>query len=60
MKYFEDELDNIRIELYEKTKEMDKTKIISSVNSHAQKIAEEFGIIIKSEITEEKYQTVDV
>ena len=37
MKDFENELDKIRIELYENTKEMEKEDIILSVNSHAKK-----------------------
>ena len=37
MKDFENELDKIRIELYEKTKEMEKEDIIFIVNSHAKK-----------------------
>jgi hypothetical protein len=58
MKDFEDELDRIRIELYEETKEMDKKDIIIRVNSHAQKIAHEFGIKIK--INEECFQAANV
>ena len=58
MKDFEEELENIRIELYEETKEMDKEEIIFNVNSHAQKIAEEFGIIIQNSRKEEKYQII--
>jgi hypothetical protein len=50
MNNFEDQLDEIRINLYEETKEMDKEEIIRAVNSHAQKIAHEFGIIISNTI----------
>ena len=60
MKDFEDELDKIRIELFEKTKEMDKKDIIKSVNSHANKIALEYGIKIERRIKEEYIQTVNV
>ena len=48
MNNFENQLDAIRIQLYEETKEMDKEDIIRKVNSHAQKIAQEFGIKIES------------
>ena len=60
MKDFEEELEKIRIELYEETKEKDEEEIIFNVNSHAQKIAEEFGIIIKNKKNEEQYQIVNV
>ena len=59
MKDFENELDRIRIELYEKTKEMEKEDIIFNVNSHARKIAEEFGINIKSRVDEKLIQAVN-
>jgi hypothetical protein len=59
MNDFENELDRIRIELYERTKEMDKKDIIENVNSHAHKIAQEFGIIIKNRISEEYFYTVN-
>jgi len=52
MNNFEDQLDIIRIELYEETKEMDKEDIIRNVNSHAQKIAQEFGIKIENIVNE--------
>ena len=60
MKDFEDELDKIRIKLFEETKEMDKKDIIKSVNSHANKIALEYGIKIERRIKEEYIQTVNV
>ena len=59
MKDFENDLDKIRIELYEETKEMDKKDIIKNVNSHAKKIAEEFGIMIKKEVTRENITLVN-
>lgn len=54
MSDFENLLDEIRIELFEETKDLDKADIMSSVNSHAQKIAQEYGIYVK-ESTEEGY-----
>ena len=60
MKDFEDELDKIRVELYEETKEMDKKDIIKSVNSHACKIASEYGIKIEHRAKEEYLQTINV
>jgi len=44
MNDFENQLDDIRIKLYEETKEMSKEEIIRNVNANAQKIAREFGI----------------
>jgi len=38
MNNFENQLDAIRIKLYEETKDMDKENIIINVNSHARKI----------------------
>ena len=58
MKDFENELDRIRIELYEKTKEMEKDDIIVNINSHAKKIAQEFGISIKTISNEDLNQVV--
>ena len=52
MNNFENQLDVIRIQLYEETKEMDKEDIIRNVNSHAKKIAQEFGIKIESTVNE--------
>ena len=60
MKDFENELDEIRIKLYEETKEMDTNNIIEIVNSHARKIAHEFGIKIEIPINEKQYQTINV
>jgi hypothetical protein len=47
MNDFENQLDAIRVQLYEETKKMDKEDIIRTVNAHAKKIAQEFGIIIE-------------
>jgi hypothetical protein len=55
MNDFENQLDAIRIELYEETKKMDKEDIIKNVNSHAQKVAQEFGIKIESTFIETNY-----
>jgi hypothetical protein len=58
MKNFEDELDDIRIMLFEETKGLDIEDIINSVNSNAKKIAREFGI--KIETKEEYLESVNV
>jgi len=60
MNNFENQLDVIRIKLYEDTKEMDKKDIIKNVNSHARKIAQEFGIKIESKVNETYFQTMNV
>ena len=60
MKDFENELDRIRIELYEKTKKMKKEDIITNVNLHAKKIAQEFGIKINARREIEIEQAVSV
>ena len=57
MKDFENQLDEIRIQLYEETKELCKEDIIKNVNYHAQKIAHDFGFTIKNTIKEEYFQT---
>ena len=54
MNNFENQLDAIRIKLYEETKKMDKENIIRNVNSHAQKIAQEFGIKIERTVNEKR------
>ncbi|MCL1813134.1 MAG: hypothetical protein FWG29_06380 [Treponema sp.] len=56
---FENQIDEIRIKLYDETKNMDKVGVISTVNSHARKIAQEFGINVKS-VEEEYFETVDL
>ena len=58
MNNFENQLDVIRIKLYEETKAMNKEDIIRNVNSHAQKIAQEFGIKIASTVNERHFQTM--
>ena len=52
MNDFENELDEIRIKLYEETRGVDTKEIINSVNSHARSIAYEFNINIKNTINE--------
>ncbi|MDR1429189.1 MAG: hypothetical protein LBI85_02785 [Spirochaetaceae bacterium] len=50
MNNFEDELDRIRIQLYEETKNLDKASLVKRVNSNAKKISDELGIkIMKTE-----------
>ena len=51
MNNFENQLDEIRIQLYQETKEMNIEDIIRQVNSHAKKIAHEFGIQIENAVT---------
>jgi hypothetical protein len=58
MSNYENELDEIRIKLYEETSNMEKDEIIRMVNTHAQKIAQEFGIHIVKEINENDVQAV--
>ncbi|MDR2596533.1 MAG: hypothetical protein LBC76_04340 [Treponema sp.] len=55
MSDFEDQLDVIRIKLYDETRDMDKEDIVMSVNSHARKIAQQFGIKIEKSTTNKKY-----
>ena len=59
MKDFENSLDDIRIKLYEETKELDIEDIIKSVNSHAQKIAKEFCTKIEAAASEKHFQTIN-
>ena len=59
MKDFENELDKIRIELYEKTIGLDKEDIIENVNSRAKKIALEFGIKFERTGVEEYFHSVN-
>jgi hypothetical protein len=60
MNNFENQLDAIRIKLYEETKEMDKETIIKIVNSHAFNIAQEFGIKIENTANEKHFQTITI
>ena len=60
MKNFENELDDIRIKLYEETKGLDTEDIIKNVNSHAKNIAKEYGIQIRNTITEKYSQAVNL
>ncbi|MDR0609440.1 MAG: hypothetical protein LBG58_04975 [Planctomycetaceae bacterium] len=52
MNNYENELDEIRIKLYEEMNNMEKDEIVRMVNTHAKKIAQEFGIHIVKEISE--------
>jgi hypothetical protein len=52
MKNYEDQLDEIRIKLDEKTNGLEKNEIIRRVNSHAERVAREFGIYIVKEPVE--------
>jgi hypothetical protein len=60
MNNFEDQLDEIRINLYEETKAMDTDAIVRTVNAHAKKIAHEFGIIVSNTIDKNYLQTIRV
>jgi hypothetical protein len=49
MKYdFEDELDAIRVKLYEETKGLDSAEFAKELNSRAKRIADKYGIKIRS------------
>jgi len=52
MNNFENQLDEIRVKLYEETKELDRDDIIRNVNFNAQKIARAYGIKIENGIKE--------
>jgi len=58
MNNFENQLDAIRMELYEETKGMKTEEIIRSVNSHAKKIADEYGIKIETKMESNYLQPV--
>jgi hypothetical protein len=49
---FEDQLDEIRVQLFEETQGMKKAEIIEMVNSRGRKIAKEFGITVIKEVNE--------
>jgi hypothetical protein len=49
MNNFEDQLDKIRVELYEETKDMAKQDAINHVNNTAKRIAAKYGIKIIKE-----------
>ncbi|GBR75127.1 hypothetical protein NO1_2177 [Candidatus Termititenax aidoneus] len=49
---FENWLDEVRIELYEQTKNLRKEEIIEVVNANAEKIADRYGFnIVKTALT---------
>jgi hypothetical protein len=59
MNNFEDDLDRIRIQLYEETKNLDKALLVKTVNANAKKIADELGIkIIKAEPVSKREQVL--
>jgi pyruvate formate-lyase activating enzyme-like uncharacterized protein len=60
MNNFEDQLDEIRIKIYEETKRMSKDEIIKSVNSSAQAIADKYGIPIVKNTNEQYSQKATV
>ena len=60
MNNYENTLDEIRIKLYEETSNMEKDEIVRMVNTHAQKIAQEFGIHIVQETHENYSQTMNI
>jgi hypothetical protein len=60
MNNYENELDEIRIKLYEETSNMKKDEIVRMINTHAQKIAQEFGIHIAKKTSENYFQTLNV
>ena len=41
---YEDQIDSIRVGIYEKTKDMSNVDAASVANEHARKIAEQYGI----------------
>ena len=60
MNHFENQLDEIRIALYEETKEMAKEDIINNVNARARIVAQEFEIKIEKLIEDRYVQPVIV
>ena len=60
MNNYEKELDEIRIKLYEETNNMEKDDIIMLINTHARNIAQDFGIKIAKETTENYFQPVNI
>jgi pyruvate formate-lyase activating enzyme-like uncharacterized protein len=60
MNNFEDQLDEIRIKLYEETKGMSRDEIIKSINSSAQTIADKYGIPIIKSMSEQYSQKTTV
>ena len=60
MNNFENQLDEIRIKLYEEAKEMNLEDVIRNVNSRAKKIANDYGIKIGTKIEENHLQTVTI
>lgn len=46
---FENQLDRIRVDLYEQTKNMTNSEVVRVTNENAKKIAEQYGIKIAKE-----------
>lgn len=44
---FEDELDDIRVKLYEETKHMSPSEFTAHINAEADRICKEFGITLE-------------
>jgi hypothetical protein len=44
MDNFENQLDKIRIQIFEETKNMENSEMTHMINEHARQIAKEFGI----------------
>jgi hypothetical protein len=59
MNNYENELDEIRIKLFEETNGMGKNEIIALVNSRAKRIAQEYGITIVKETTENDFKMMN-
>jgi hypothetical protein len=59
MNNYENELDEIRIKLYEETGNMEKDEIVRMANANAKKIAQEFGIHIVKETSENYFQAMN-
>ena len=52
MNDFENELDNIRVSLYEKSKDLSQEVFISQMNAQARVIAEQFGFTIIASVND--------
>lgn len=44
---FEDQLDQIRAELYQKTKDMSTKDAVAAINADGKRVAEKYGIPVK-------------
>ena len=57
---FENWLDEIRIELYEKTKMLKKEEAVAAINNSGRKIAEKYGITISNEPVSQKMNSMAI